>query len=209
MTDIFTVHHAPERRPDTRVPDPHQDTYSKTIFGFWVYLMTDAIIFASLFITYAVLSPNTFGGPSSQDLFSLPVTFTETMTLLLSSLTCGLAMLAATKSHIKGIIGWLVATFILGATFLVIELSEFAEFISEGYTWKTSAFLSSFFTLVGTHGFHVTIGLLWLTVMIVQLFVHGLIPETFRRLAIFNIFWHFLDLIWIFVFTFVYLVGVI
>jgi len=209
MTDIFTVHHASERKPDTSVPDPHQDTYSKTIFGFWVYLMTDAIIFASLFITYAVLSPNTFGGPSSKDLFSLPVTFTETMALLLSSLTCGLAMLAAIKSHMKGIIGSLAATFILGAIFLVIELSEFAEFISEGYTWKTSAFLSSFFTLVGTHGFHVTIGLLWLVVMIIQLFVHGLIPETFRRLAIFNIFWHFLDLIWIFVFTFVYLVGVI
>jgi len=208
MTDTFTIHHEPEKSPNLSWPDSRQDTYSKTMLGFWIYLMTDAIIFACLFITYAILSPNTFGGPSGKDLFSIPLTFTQTMILLLSSFTCGFSMLGAVRGSLRKIALWLAVTFILGASFLALELGEFVLLIEEGYTWKLSAFLSSFFTLVGTHGLHVAIGLVWLIAVAVQLAVYGLIPETFRRLALFNIFWHFLDLIWIFIFTFVYLHGV-
>jgi len=209
MTDPYTIHHEVEPHPNISVPDPHQDTYSKTIFGFWIYLLTDAILFACLFITYAILHPNTFGGPSGKELFSLPLTFAETILLLLSSVTCGFALLSAVKSKIAPLYGWLIATFILGAGFLFIEVTEFAQFVSEGYNWKRSAFLSSFFTLVGMHGMHVATGLLWLIVMFFQLFFKGLTVDTFRRLAVFNLFWHFLDLVWIFVFTFVYLAGVV
>jgi len=209
MTDTMTVYHKPEPGADTSAPDIHQDTYSKTTLGFWIYLITDAIIFATLFITYAILHPNTFGGPSSKDLFSISLTFAETVILLGSSITCGFAMLAAVKSKLSYIYVWLGLTFILGAMFLFIELSEFAIFVREGYSWQDSAFLSAFFALVGTHGLHVAMGLLWLCVMVGQLLYHGLCPDTFRRLVLFNTFWHFLDLIWIFVFTFVYLIGVI
>lgn len=209
MTDSYTIHHYSEKNPDISIPDPHQDTFSKNYLGFWVYLMTDCLIFATLFITYAVLHNRTFGGPASQDLFSLDTAFVETMILLFSSVTCGLAVLAAVNGKHKWIIGWLIATFILGASFIALELREFAHLVHEGHSWKESAFLSSFFTLVGTHGFHVTVGLLWMTVMMAQVFVQGLIGDTFRRLVIFSLFWHFLDVVWIFIFTFVYLMGVI
>ena len=209
MTNSLNIHHTPEAHPDTRVPDPHQDTYSKTILGFWIYLMTDCLLFATLFATYAVLHDSTFGGPSSRELYSLPEAFAETMILLLSSLTCGLGTLSALKNSKPKVMAWLALTFILGAAFLVIELNEFAELIREGYSWKRSAFLSSFFILVGTHGLHITVGLLWMAVMLAQVFFQGININTFRRLIAFNMFWHFLDLIWIFIFTFVYLIGVI
>ncbi|MGA8163657.1 MAG: cytochrome o ubiquinol oxidase subunit III [Waddliaceae bacterium] len=205
----LTVHFTPEAHPDTSIPDPHQDTYSKVFFGFWVYLMTDAILFAVLFVTYAVLHPNTFGGPSSHDLFSLRLIFAETAVLLLSSVACGFALLEAVKGRVGRISAWLVVTFLLGASFLSIELYEFALLVEEEHSWRESAFLSSYFTLVGTHGLHVAAGLLWSWVMIAQLSFKGMTVDTFRRLVIFNLFWHFLDLIWIFVFTFVYLMGVV
>jgi cytochrome o ubiquinol oxidase subunit 3 len=205
----LTVHFTPEVNPDLRRPDPHQDNFSKVYMGFWMYLMTDCILFATLFITYAVFMHSTFGGPSGKDLFSLKTAFSETMALLLSSLTSGLAMLAACKNNIRGIYGWLIATALLGTIFLGLELNEFFEFVHEGHSWRQSAFLSSFFTLVGTHGLHITTGLFWLSVMLVQLSFFGLTVDTFRRLFVFNLFWHFLDLIWIFIFTFVYLMGVI
>jgi len=209
MSQSLTIHHEREKHPDLSVPDPHQDTYSKTVLGFWIYLMTDCLLFGTFFVTYAVLHNSTFGGPSSKDLFSLTTAFAETMILLVSSVTCGLAVLSSLKNNRKATIGWLAVTFLLGASFLALELNEFNEFIREGNSFKRSAFLSSFFTLVGTHGAHITVGLLWAFVMICQIASQGIVVNTFRRLVIFSLFWHFLDLIWIFIFTFVYLMGVI
>ena len=205
----LTIHHAPELHADTRVPDPHQDTYSKTVLGFWIYLMSDCILFATLFATYAVLHRQTFGGPSGQELFSLPTAFIETMLLLFSSVACGLGMLSSLKNRRNELIGWLIAAFLLGASFVAIELHEFATLFHEGNSWTRSAFLSSFFTLVGTHGLHVSTGLFWMSVLIAQLLFVGITTNTFRRLVVFSLFWHFLDLVWIFIFTFVYLMGVI
>lgn len=209
MSESLAVHHTREPHPDTSAPDPHQDKFSMTYMGFWVYLMTDCILFATLFITYAVLHGNTFGGPSSKDLFELPLAFAETLILLFSSLTCGLALLEAVKKRTRHVIGWLLTTFALGAAFIALELSEFTHFVQQGHGWQKSAFLSSYFALVGTHGLHITTGLVWAAVMMLQLFFQGLNVDTFRRLVLFNLFWHFLDLIWIFIFTFVYLMGVI
>lgn len=205
----MTIHHHVEPNPDISVPDPHQDNYSKTILGFWIYLMTDCILFATLFATYAVLHNGTFGGPSSKELFQLDTAFIETMILLVSSVTCGFAVIAAVKGNKNAILTWLAITFILGASFVAIELHEFSALVAEGNSWQRSAFLSSFFTLVGTHGLHVSVGLLWIIVMAAQVFYQGITIDTFRRLVCFSLFWHFLDLVWIFIFTFVYLLGVI
>lgn len=209
MSHSLTIHHTRDLHADTRTPDPHQDTFSKTVLGFWIYLMTDCILFATLFATYAVLHNSTFGGPTSRDLFSLSTAFTETMILLLSSVTCGLGVLSALKNKTSHIIGWLIVTFVLGASFITMEWSEFTHLVHEGNSWSRSAFLSSFFTLLGTHGLHVTTGLLWILVLMGQLFASGVTVNTFRRLVIFSMFWHFVDLVWIFIFTFVYLMGVI
>jgi cytochrome o ubiquinol oxidase subunit III len=209
MNESYQVHHARDLHADTSVPDIHQDVFSKTTLGFWMYLMTDCLVFATLFTTYAVLHNNTFGGPSSRELFDLSIAFTETMILLLSSLTCGLALLSSLKNETNKILGWLAVTFLLGASFVGIELTEFIQMVHEGNSWRRSAFLSSFFTLVGTHGLHVSIGLLWMLVMMGQVYWLGLTVDTFRRLVVFNLFWHFLDLVWIFIFSFVYLLGVI
>lgn len=179
----------------------------KHIFGFWVYLMSDLIIFGVLFATYAVLQGNTFGGPSAQTLFSLPNALIETIVLLTSSFTCGLATLAAQRGKVNQTVTWLVATFVLGATFLTLELTEFAHFAAAGNTPQRSAFLSSFFTLVGTHGLHITVGLLWIIVAIIQLKLRGLTPAITSKLTRFTLFWHFLDIVWIFIFTMVYLMG--
>ncbi len=206
MTDL-TIHHTVDPNADISVPDPHQDHFHKTVIGFWVYLMTDCIIFATLFITYAVLSPNTFGGPTPHDIFHVSTAFTETIILLLSSVTGGFIVLAAAKNKIGLIYLWMILTLILGVSFLYLEVSEFSRLVDEGASWKVSAFLSSFFTLVGTHGLHITVGCLWLIVMFFQVFFQGVTMDTFRRLVIFSLFWHFLDLVWIFVFTFVYLMG--
>jgi len=211
MNKFWAIHHHEtlEIHPDTSLPDPHQDTFSKTVLGFWMYLMTDTLLFTSLFTTYAVLHNSTFGGPSSRDLFSLSTSFAETMILLFSSVTCGFAMLSALRSDKNKVIGWLAVSFLLGASFIAMELHEFAHLAQEGNSWRRSAFLSSFFTLVGTHGLHVSFGLLWMVVMMAQVFSVGVTIDTFRRLVCFSLFWHFLDLIWIFIFTFVYLMGVI
>lgn len=189
-------------------PDPHQDAFARTTLGFWIYLMSDSLIFASLFATYAVLFNQTAGGPSSHEIYDLKTAFTETMILLGSSITCGLGILAAVRNNKRAAIGWLAVTFLLGASFIHLELKEFYHLIQEGNSWTRSAFLSSFFALVGTHGLHVSVGLLWLLVLFGQLFTLGITATTFRRLVIFGLFWHFLDLVWIFIFTFVYLMGV-
>ncbi len=209
MSDSLTIHHNLNPRADTSIPDPHQDAFSKVTLGFWMYLMTDCLLFATLFATYAILHNNTFGGPASRELFSLSTSFTETMILLFSSVTCGFGVLSAVKNKKQNIILWLGVTFLLGASFIAMELHEFAHLIREGNSWTRSAFLSSFFTLVSTHGLHVSFGLLWMIVMMLQVFYYGITVMTFRRLVVFSLFWHFLDLVWIFIFTFVYLLGVI
>ncbi len=194
---------------DLAVPDPHQDAYSRTILGFWIYLMTDCIIFATLFTCYGVLHHETFGGPGPHDLFTWHLPLAETTVLLLSSFTAGLGTLASLRMSKKGVLFWFAIAFLFGLSFVVMEIYEFRNLIHEGHDWTKSAFLSSFFTLVGTHGFHVSCGLLWMIVMLGQIAFKGITVTTFRRLICFNMFWHFLDLVWIFIFTFVYLMGII
>ena len=177
--------------------------------GFWIYLMTDCVLFAALFATYAILHGNTYGGPTSRDLFSLPTVLIETLALLTSSFTAGLAVVSAKAGSRRAAFVMLAATFMLGCVFLSIELNEFAHLAADGHGWWSSGFLSAFFTLVGTHGLHISIGLLWLAVMIAQLWRRGGTPGVLRRLTLFGMFWHFLDVIWIFIFTIVYLMGVI
>ncbi|GAC1371070.1 MAG: cytochrome o ubiquinol oxidase subunit III [Candidatus Saccharimonadales bacterium] len=182
---------------------------SKTTLGFWIYLMTDCLIFGSLFACYAVLRGNTFGGPGPATLFSLPFVLAETLILLTSSFTAGLMMLAAHRARPRQVIVWLVITFTLGAAFLGLELSEFSKLIAEGNSYTRSGFLSAFFTLVGTHGLHIAAGLLWMTVTAAQVLRRGLTGSVLRRLTLLNMFWHFLDVVWIFIFTIVYLMGAV
>jgi len=177
------------------------------LFGFWVYLMTDCVLFASLFATYAVLHNNTFGGPSGRELFSLPYVLTETIILLTSSFTMGLAILAMQRKARLQTLIWMAVTFALGIAFLSMELTEFRHLAQEGNSWHRSGFLSAFFTLVGTHGLHITIGLIWMAVMTWRLRVVGFTQNNIRRLTMLSLFWHFLDVIWIFIFTIVYLLG--
>jgi cytochrome o ubiquinol oxidase subunit 3 len=181
----------------------------KVIFGFWVYILTDCVLFASLFATYAVLRFNTNGGPSGSELFSPPYVLTETLILLTSSFTCGMAMLAAYRNKKSRVITWFSVTFLLGLSFLMMELAEFTHLVSDGNSWQRSGFLSSFFTLVGTHGLHITVGLLWMVVMMARVLGSGVTATNMRRLTMLGIFWHFLDLVWIFIFTIVYLLGAI
>jgi cytochrome o ubiquinol oxidase subunit 3 len=180
-----------------------------TMLGFWLYLMSDCLIFAMLFATYGVLGGNFAAGPSPKELFDLPLVAVNTSMLLLSSITYGFAMLEMENGRVRAMQGWLAVTGLFGLAFLGIELSEFAHFIREGATPQRSAFLSSFFTLVGTHGLHVTFGLVWLVTLMTQVARHGLIEANRRRLMCLSMFWHFLDVIWIGVFTFVYLLGVL
>jgi cytochrome o ubiquinol oxidase subunit 3 len=184
----------------------HQAT-EKTVFGFWVYLMTDCVLFAALFAVYAVLHHNTFGGPDGRELFSLPYVLGETMLLLTSSFTCGLALLAAQRRNKQQILFWLGVTALLGLSFLVMEISEFRHLVIEGNSWRRSGFLSSYFTLVGTHGLHITFGLIWMLVSMVFIVKKGLTHGMLKRLTLLSLFWHFLDVVWIFIFTIVYLFG--
>ena len=180
---------------------------SSTYLGFWIYLMSDCLIFAVLFATYAVLGRSYAAGPSGADLFNLPVVATNTTLLLLSSITYGFAMLAMLGRRQKQVIGWLLVTALLGAGFVTLEINEFLELIHDGAGPGRSAFLSSFFTLVSTHGLHVSFGIVWLLTLVVQVSRHGLTAANRRRLVCLSMFWHFLDLIWIGVFSFVYLMG--
>lgn len=177
----------------------------RVMFGFWVYLMTDLLMFAVLFAVYAVLQGKTLGGESGRELFSLPLALTETLILLTSSFTCGIGMLAARQRNKTQTLLWFGITFALGLVFLSLELKEFAELIHEGHTLRSNAFLSAFFVLVGTHGLHITSGLIWLATVLVFIVKRGLNSHMIRKLALLSLFWHFLDIVWIFIFTVVYL----
>lgn len=181
------------------------EQYEKTELGFWLYLMTDIILFASLFATYMVLRPSVAGGPGSAELLDPSYALIETIILLMSSFTCGIAVLALRFKRVGLSLASLVATLVLGATFIGLELYEFVELVREGHTWQQSAFLSGFFTLVATHGLHILFGLIWGSVMLYVIARRGSTAHSVRKMTLFSLFWHFLDLVWIFIFTIVYL----
>ncbi|WP_027815260.1 cytochrome o ubiquinol oxidase subunit III [Paraburkholderia bannensis] len=204
MAHAATTHHG----HDHGHGHEHDDG-TKTTFGFWIYLMSDCLIFATLFATFGVLANATAGGPGAKQLFELSYVLGETLLLLASSVTFGLAMLGLHAQRRGQVIFWLVITFLFGAGFVGMEINEFAKLIADGAGPHTSAYLSAYFTLVGTHGLHVSAGLLWIAVMMHQTWKFGLTGTVRRRLACLSLFWHFLDLVWICVFTFVYLRGML
>jgi cytochrome o ubiquinol oxidase subunit 3 len=177
-------------------------------YGFWIFLLSDIIMFAALFASYAVLVHSTAGGPTGAQLFNQATVAIETACLLVSSYTCGLMSLAINSRRYLRTYLWALITFALGAAFLTLEIREFASMIAIGATPQRSAFLSAFFTLVGCHGLHVTLGLIWMAVMMVQVAVMGFDATVQRRLLCFSLFWHALDIVWVGLFTVVYLMGV-
>lgn len=187
----------------------HPDTIEIQAFGFWIYIMSDLVLFGAIFATYAVLGHNYADGPTGKDLFHLPYAFGETMLLLFSSATYGLAMLAMQKNRKDLVLTWLFITFLFGIGFLSMEINEFHRMILDGNGPERSGFLSAFFTLVGTHGSHVFFGLIWMAVMMGQTIAKNLTPSVQSRLIRLSIFWHFLDIVWVGVFTIVYLMGVL
>lgn len=187
----------------------HAHQAELTTFGLWIYLMSDLILFSILFATFVVLGKNVAGGPTPQELFHLPFIFTETMFLLLSSITFGLAMVAMNSKNKKGVLIGLIFTGLFGLGFLGMELYEFYELAAAGHTPDKSGFLTAFFTLVGTHGAHVFFGLIWLISMIIQVSKKGFTAKVRSRLMRLSLFWHFLDIVWIGVFTFVYLMSIL
>lgn len=186
----------------------HGETVSNTVYGFWLYIMSDCILFAAIFATFAVMSHNYAGGPTGRDLFDLPYVFGETLFLLCSSVTYGFAVLAMNRRQQQQVLMWLGITFLLGLGFIGMEINEFHNLILEGHGPDHSGFLSAFFTLVGTHGTHVSLGLLWMLIMMLQVMRKGLTVKVQSRLVRLSMFWHFLDIVWIGVFTVVYLMGV-
>jgi len=194
-------------------PSAHEqsesEVYEQRAFGFWLYLMSDAIIFSLLFATYVVMAQNYAGGPTGKTLFDLKNAFGETMLLLFSSITFGFASLAMTSGQVARVLGWLVVTFVLGLGFVGLEIREFYGLVLVGAGPDRSGFLSAFFTLVGTHGLHVSFGLIWIVIMASQVMVKGLTPPVASRLFRLGLFWHFLDIIWVGIFSVVYLPGVL
>jgi cytochrome o ubiquinol oxidase subunit III len=181
----------------------------KAFLGFWIYLMTDLLMFGGLFATFAVLRTNTFGGPSERDIINLPYILAETLILLVSSSLIGLTVLAAINGQTTRVIWFLGMTFLLGATFLGMEAFDFHHSFVEGASFQRSGFLTAYYSLVGTHGLHITVGLLWMSILWVYILTQGLTEGAKRKLTLLGIFWHFLDLVWIFIFTIVYLMGVL
>ncbi|SFA85666.1 MULTISPECIES: cytochrome aa3 quinol oxidase subunit III [unclassified Bacillus (in: firmicutes)] len=195
---------------NTSLPLEYQTEQSRmNILGFWIFLGAEIILFATLFSVYAVLSQRYAGGPTHQDLIEVKGVMIQTLLLLTSSFTMGLAIFEMRRNNLKGLLTWFVLTLLLGAGFLFMEIHEFITYVHEGATMQTSAFLSSFFVLLGTHGAHVTLGIGWATMIIIQLVKRGLTPVTARKTFIIGLYWHFLDVVWIFIFTFVYLKGLV
>jgi cytochrome o ubiquinol oxidase subunit 3 len=210
MSDTFvTSAGAASADPSSRYLVREHHPENGTMLGFWIYLMSDCLIFACLFATYAVLGRNYAGGPGGAELFDLKLVAINTAFLLFSSITYGFAMIESQKKKLKATLFWLGVTGLFGAAFLALELYEFYHLIHQGAGPQRSGFLTSFFALVGTHGLHVTFGIVWLVTLMFQLGKHGITVENKRRLMCLSMFWHFLDVIWIGVFTFVYLMGVL
>ena len=213
MSNTATVPAHPHASASTTPPSfyvtEEHHVENGTLLGFWIYLMSDCLIFACLFAVYGVLGRNYAAGPSGMELFDLPLVALNTAMLLLSSITYGFAVLEMQKKNARATVMWLGITGLFGLAFLGIEMYEFAHLIHEGAGPQRSAFLSSFFALVGTHGLHVTFGIIWLVVLMFQVGKMGLTPENRRRVMCLSMFWHFLDVVWIGVFTFVYLMGVL
>jgi cytochrome o ubiquinol oxidase subunit 3 len=178
-------------------------------FGFWLYLMTDCILFGALFATFIVLRGGAFNVPAGEELFNMPFVLAETVILLTSSFVCGMAVLAARAKNIQGTTIALLGTVVLGLVFLGMEISEFVSLAAEGESWSASAFMSAFFTLVGTHGLHILTGLMWASALVWYLAKKGMTNNFTKKLGLFAMFWHFLDVVWIFIFTIVYLMGVV
>ncbi len=186
------------------------DEQGRSLFGFWVYIMSDCLLFASIFATYAVLRNSTFDGPTGKELFSMPFVLTETFLLLASTFTYGLVTIFAYHKKSKTqLLTWMSVTFLLGAAFISMEIYEFVSLIRDGHGPQVSAFLSAFFVLVGTHGLHVFAGLIWMASVFFQVLTRPLTPKLVGNISMLGIFWHFLDIIWIFIFTIVYLVGLL
>ncbi|MGC4029756.1 MAG: cytochrome o ubiquinol oxidase subunit III [Steroidobacteraceae bacterium] len=201
---------APGAAPVFHVQDEHDHAAGgSTLLGFWIYLMSDCFIFAVLFACYAVLGGSYAAGPAPKDLFDLPLVAVNTTMLLLSSITYGFAVLSMQQDKLRATQGWLLITALFGLGFVGIELYEFHHLYHLGATPQRSAFLSAFYTLVGTHGMHVTLGLVWLLTLVVQLGRYGLGEANRRRVTTLGMFWHFLDVVWVGVFTFVYLLGML
>jgi cytochrome o ubiquinol oxidase subunit 3 len=202
---VGLTHHASE---DTGLGQRGPESKAIVVpYGFWLFVLSDMVLFSALFASYASLVNATDGGPTTSELFHRGLVAVETMALLLSSFTCGLAIIAAKRRNMLWTQGWLAVTGALGLVFLFIELYEFASMIGEGAGPQRSAFLSSFFTLVGCHGLHVTCGLLWMGTMMAQIWAKGFQPHIGRRLLCLSVFWHALDIVWVAIFTIVYLIG--
>ncbi|MBX5467564.1 MAG: cytochrome c oxidase subunit 3 [Firmicutes bacterium] len=197
----------PEMEEQTLPAEFAHEEESIKITGFWMFLVTDVLIFASLFSLYAVYAGRMGGEPNPATFFHLGPALAETLLLLTSSFTVGLAIWFMRRRQVGAMTAWLVATLVLGATFVAIEAREFLGDIQSGYTWHQSAFLSAFFTLVGTHGAHVTFGILMALTLLIQVARRGLTPVTARKLYTFSLYWHFLDVVWIFIYSVVYLGG--
>lgn len=188
-------------------PDTHHDVYSKTVFGFWLYLLTDFVLFGVFFACCAVFSKSTFGGPSPSDFFHLPYVLIQTLLLLTSSFTIGIGSVYAHLKNRKKTVYYFLATFILGIAFMVMQGHEFSSIIHKGYNWASNAYLSSYFTLLGMHFLHVLIGALWILVTLFPLYDKGLDEVAIKRLTCMKMFWQFVNIIWIFIFSFIYLIG--
>jgi cytochrome aa3-600 menaquinol oxidase subunit III len=199
-----------EHSENTALPMEYRTLQSRmNILGFWIFLGAEIVLFATLFGVYAVLYQRYAGGPTHQDLINIRDVMIQTFLLLTSSFTCGIAILEMRRGNLNKLITWLVITLLLGAGFLFMEINEFRHYIHEGATMQTSAFLSSFFVLLGTHGLHVAMGIGWAVLIIIQLLQRGLTPVTARKTFIIGLYWHFLDVVWIFIYTFVYLKGMV
>jgi cytochrome o ubiquinol oxidase subunit 3 len=207
-TAALPAHAAGSGPPQFHLTTEHHPE-NGTLLGFWLYLMSDCFVFACLFACYGVLGRNYAGGPTGAEIFELPVVAVNTSLLLLSSITYGFGVLEMQRNRKVSTLAWLALTGLLGAAFVGVELSEFSHLIAEGAGPQRSAFLSSFFTLVGTHGLHVSFGIVWLVTLMTQVGRLGLTAANKRRLLCLSMFWHFLDVVWIGVFTFVYLMGVL
>ncbi len=189
------------------LPLEYQGDGNLKIFGFWVFLAAEVVLFSTLFAVYLVFHGNVAGGPTSQQLFDIRGFTIETFLLLTSSFTMGLGTYEMRRQNTKGVLAWVLITVLLGLGFLGMEISEFAHYVSIGANISRSAFLSAFFVLVGTHGSHVTLGILWILSILVQVMRKGITPKTARKLFVVGLYWHFLDVVWVFIFTVVYLTG--